>query len=425
MSQPVTAPIADPSSSAVPAVLPALTPPVATQSVATPSTQTVNLDDPAVIAAIEAARKEEKGKLYGTQTKLKEEIDSLKDQLRAKQTPDEQLKSQLGELQTKLEETNTRLAETIADGERTKQQAAYEKRQLQLQNFLDRRLREEEKLGNKLIVELVSGTSEQEIDESITFAKSEYARIRADIIASETPQPNPQPAVPTAVAAPTGQPAIRTVAAPGPSAFPTAPNAASVPAAAEPGTEEFTAEVKELTSPEAVRSGAWGKHRERVLRGIKSQPSPGLSKDGNFQAPRTYVLPVNHGDVQVPHGHPTGPVANPNVVAPRQPHVTIPSAPSTTTQPPGAMSAEALAAGQRMVEGPPAQNLVTPPASGFDRTTARDAAVASARGALTNPSAAASRAAVTSGRPAGINTSTPFTGEATFAHGEHPMARNS
>lgn len=341
-----------------------VTPPVAAPQapVQPPVSSPLDMSNPAVRELVENARAEEKQKLYADQEALRQQIATLKRTLEGKLTPDEKQTQQLADLQEQLRQTTSQLADLRQKMEASDRANAAEKLQLRLQAFLDRRLREEQAKGTKMLTELVGGTSEQEIEDSIQLAISEYNRLRENFRAelqAETP-PAPVPVTPSVSALPV---ATTVVMAPGPSAFPTVPNAQAVPSA-DPGSSAFVQQVSELTTPESVRSGAYAKHRQALLAGVRQGAVPPAGVPF-ANTPRVSVPTMQHGTVVQPQGLPTPPAVNPHVaVVPPQPQPIpqpaqpTPQAPVTTVPSPADFRAAAVAAAQRGLANPAAHRAV-------------------------------------------------------------------
>lgn len=137
--------------------------------------------DPQFVDIIEAVRAQEKAKLYKTIQDKEAEIRKLKDEMvklentlkeieEASLTEEERLKKEVNQLSEELK----RLSDSI---EAEREAAAKEKREAQLQAYKERRIREIREEGGNLIVKLVKGNSEEEIEGSIKEAQQEYLRI--------------------------------------------------------------------------------------------------------------------------------------------------------------------------------------------------------------------------------------------------------
>lgn len=303
-----------------------------------PTPQTpVNSD---VIKLVEHARAEEKTKLYG-------QIESLKEQLKARMNPDERLAEELSSLKQKFQETQTVLTTVQQKAVEDAARWQAELRRRDLQAYLERRLREETGKGTEFFIEMVKGASEQEIEASFEASKAAFAQQKAffynQFMASQ-PTPPPSPVV-------SATPAVSVSVAP--SAFPTAPNA--VPAQ-QPNPADLNGVISSLTTPEAIRSGDFAKSRAAIHATLRSQPAPRI--DGNVpfaNMPRQYVVDA----VQQPPGLPTPPVQNPRVQ-------TVPSQPLPVPD-------------NVHTSGPvnlPNPNLVD---GNFDANAARNAAIAAAK----------------------------------------------
>lgn len=354
--------------SALPTVAPAPVNPVSLPVVAPtaavqPSIPLIDMSNPAVAALVEAARSEEKTKLYTEQQSLKDQLAELRAQLNGKLTPDEQLAARFQEVSSQLTDVTNQLTAMRQEREKEREAerqareteraaSAARERQSALQAYLDRRYREEIQKGTKMLPEFLGGSSEAEIEQSIVLATSEFARLRDVMRAelqAEIPTPPPPPVLPVAVSVVNPPP--------GPSAFPTVANPAAIPSA-DPGTAGFTAQVAELTTPEAVRSGAYAKQRQALLAGVRQGVVPPAGVPF-ANTPRAHIPVQQHGVVMQPQGLPTPPVANPHVQAvPPQPLPLAPTAPAPSPVPtvpsPAEFRAAAIAAANRGLANPAA-----------------------------------------------------------------------
>lgn len=133
---------------------------------------------PQVSKLMEEARSQEKQKLYKTLenketelTNLKTEIEELKTKLRDKEN--ENL-SEVEILQKEIRELNDKHNELQEKFVSEQERAEKEKKDAELAAYKERRLREE---GEELVTSLVGGNSEEEIEQSIELAKTEYQNI--------------------------------------------------------------------------------------------------------------------------------------------------------------------------------------------------------------------------------------------------------
>lgn len=145
--------------------------------------------NPAVIAMVEAARKQEKDKLYksieakdGQIKALAEEKDILENQLKDKESANMEDSKQLQELIQGLQQQQ---ADLLAQLERQKEEAELE-RQLAVKEKAEAELKAYKAeaihlAGDDLIIELVGGNSKEEIDASIEKAKAKFAEIEAKV----------------------------------------------------------------------------------------------------------------------------------------------------------------------------------------------------------------------------------------------------
>lgn len=221
--------------------------------------------------------------------------------------PMERVSREVQELSTQLQHSR---AQSAAEAAALRHQI----RATELVAYRERALRA---VGDDIIHEMVGGNSEQEIDQSIDMARSEFARVservrakaEADIAAryaAQGGQPPAQQYVPVYQAPPANPHFVQQGSvAPG-AGFPTPTNPLP-PTEASPGDD-----VRELTSEEAVRSGRYGGEiRERMLKQIKQGGAQAMQMGS---LPRHFVH-QNHtqmpGGVQQPQGLQTPPVAHP------------------------------------------------------------------------------------------------------------------
>jgi uncharacterized protein YhaN len=172
------------------------TPPVENPPVPTPTPPVSDADlikNPAVKTLIETARKQEKDKLYKT-------IDAKDEQIKTLTGRIEDLEKQLNDKESvnmedmkSLQETITLLQQQQADllkvmqeqkelSEKEKADALKAQRAAELKAYKEAQLRE---AGDELVVELVKGDTEEEIDQSIEFAKQKYSEILAKVAESQ------------------------------------------------------------------------------------------------------------------------------------------------------------------------------------------------------------------------------------------------
>lgn len=142
---------------------------------------------------ISAARKEERTKLYGTIDKLKKEKNDLLLVVGDRDSSIKTLTSDLEKSDAELAETSKSLKEgtstnktiqemslTISKLEKQLEdnQSAYDTdiQGIKISSYMEKKIAEASKDG--LVEELVGGTTEEEIDESVAKAKQRYADIR-------------------------------------------------------------------------------------------------------------------------------------------------------------------------------------------------------------------------------------------------------
>lgn len=173
--------------------------------------------DPDVTKAIEAARKEEKDKLYAQLNALKEKETGKSAELELLKQKHKEAQEQLAKLKAEGDNKGKTAEERIKDMEAkyeadkkammedlAKEKVALQEilKKEQMLAFRERRIRE---TGGNLILELVTGNTEAEIEESIVKAKVSYEQMRKkveeEIKAKLGASPAPAPLSPSVGAA--------------------------------------------------------------------------------------------------------------------------------------------------------------------------------------------------------------------------------
>jgi len=152
---------------------------------------------PDVRSLVENARSQEKAKLYksleskeGEIRQLKEEIDSMKAQLTAKENDS---LSEMTVLQNEIKATKDKFEALIVSIESEREAEREKRRKAELDAYKERRLRE---VGDELVLALVGGNSEEAIDASIEMATQEYQNITARALEkAKASSPSPAPKV--------------------------------------------------------------------------------------------------------------------------------------------------------------------------------------------------------------------------------------
>lgn len=249
----------------------------------------VNYQDPAVAAAVQRARQEEKQKLYSTLDKNKRTLQNMENRQGELLNEIETLRSQVAKagqpelkgdaaVMAKVDELNRSLQDATRRNEDLNRQI----RQSQLESYKERRLRE---AGGEVFVEMVGGVSEAEIDESINRAQEHFQRQRDFFyqqFSRTAPQPHPghaysvqpgygyPPPVPGAYYPNQGQPPQ---AAPVYVAEPTAPEAFPLAPAPAPALQPIPANrgyYQTAMAQGAMAAGVPGVHH------VPAAPSPGF-----------------------------------------------------------------------------------------------------------------------------------------------------
>lgn len=214
---------------------------------------------PEALPYIEAARQQEKQKLYKdlkdtadlrrTVTDLTRQLDTLKQQVPAAVAPTAAPAGSLDEQIASLRDMITETRNLIVQRDRESDLRAYRAE----------RIAELRGAGVGFVEALVTGNTREDIDLSLELAKAEYMQIEADIEARRTPPPAPPQMGARPVVVNQGNARPRGV--------PPVVNAGSV---AQTGPTVTEAEVKELTSFDAIRSGDFKANRKRLHDAIKN-----------------------------------------------------------------------------------------------------------------------------------------------------------
>ncbi len=246
------------------------------------------------LADIEKVREQEKAKLYDKQRKLEEENARLR--LSNPPAQDDRISAELAELRASTAASNQLLQDLTAQNAAEK----LNRRVAELTLFMNERIAAYREAGYGLITEMITGSNEQEIEASVQASANAYLAYFRNVPSSAPQQ------VPTAIVV-SARPAPQ-------QGFPTAPNSPGVidQSANQPA---FMQQVQNLTTPEAVRSGEYGKNRKQIMAALQNQgggmggtlsnqprfaPAPGQGPQSTFS------------NVQQPQGLPTPQVVHPN-----------------------------------------------------------------------------------------------------------------
>jgi len=305
-----------------------------------------------ITSMMEKVRQEEKKKLYSqierekqsnhdlrTRTAALEQ--ELQEQKLAKLPPDEAYKERLAQ----LEAQNRRLTD---EANTARIQAEQRARAAQVLAYRERAIRGARDNGRGIVLEMVVGSSEEEIDRAIELSAAEYRRIEDRIreqLAAEMAQRHQQQFVPTQYAPqPPQNPAYvpQQQFQPG-AGMPQVVNPAPVTEQGPPTAPDISA----LTNEHAIRSGIYGgETRAHLLAQIQRMGNPQSTTVGNFprswspaqqvQQPMPYMQQqqLPGGAVQ-PHGNPIAAPQHPRMVQqPMQPWpAQAPQHPSYPQQP--------------------------------------------------------------------------------------------
>lgn len=196
---------------------------------------------------VQAARKEEKDKLYNEQKRLREENERLQAQVRGIQNAPlpttvaaaDAQNERLEKLLSLVERTNSRL-DAIESSEVAR------RRETELRSYAQQQIAAMRENDEYVVESLVGGSNEDEIDESLLVARAEYQRMVMQEEARQAKAGRPRSSV--TVQANGGRPA----GAP----RPVTPNTVEA---------ENNESIKDITSDVAVRSGEWESKRTQVL----------------------------------------------------------------------------------------------------------------------------------------------------------------
>ena len=216
------------------------------------------------LADIERVRQEEKAKLYGRieeekqkAKQLAEENARLKTAVPQPQQPAPEASSQ--EL-TELKQMTTTMAQQLQTLTNAYTQTEAERYAAELRLYMNDRINAYEQAGYGLVYELIQGNTAQEIEASIQRAAQAWQRYGMGPRVPQQPQQQVQQ-LPIAIVQQPYQV---------PNGFPTAPNGAAVPMQ-DPGNGGLVEDIRALTTPEAVRSGAYAQNRQRIMSALQQQ----------------------------------------------------------------------------------------------------------------------------------------------------------
>lgn len=198
---------------------------------------------------VQAARTEEKNKLYKEQQRTKEENERLQQQLRAAQTaPIPTTTAGIDAQNERIE----RLMEMVeAQGRQMSEMRETEmvrRHESELRAYAANAIATMRGNGEDVIEALVGGSNENEIDESLMVARAEYQRVVMLEEDKRTRAASRSGARPVTVQANGGRPAG--------TPRPLAPNMVEA---------DDHESISDITSDAAVRDGSWEKNRTKVL----------------------------------------------------------------------------------------------------------------------------------------------------------------
>lgn len=346
-------------------------PPITT---ATPAPVQATVDvDTLVKQAIESARKEEKAKLHKQMEEERSARKAAEDKLKAQAEAEAATKrSQLPveeRVAAEIDALRQQNAESQARFESLLQQQAKQQQDYQLSIYRERRMREAQ--VPDVVAHLVGGDSPDAIETTIAVARAEYLTLQAHF-AAQFAAMAPAPAS-TAPAA--------TMSMPAPTAPVTAAQVGVTPTNPAPAPTSMAVDIAALTSPEAIRSGAYARNREAIQAALRM----GQALPPGVTIPMRPMTPQVIAGLEVPQA--TTQFAPP--AAAPQPAMQHQTMPNGVQQPMGLASPQVT----------PAHMPVAPmPAPSNQGPLA--AAAAAAHAALQNPALAAARAGTTGPQPA-------------------------
>lgn len=256
-------------------------------------------------AALTKARQEERQRNEAVAAKLRKELEEARASQRQN---DLSAMEPIQRLQAQLETALNRINELSQSANQTSEQLT----QYKLGVHKEREIRS---YNGRIIPELVSGSTEEEITASAKASHERFVKIEAETEARvrqaiEAQLPPPPPAAPTVVVP--VNPAYTQ-----PVSLPPGSNPQGSPTSSAPSAFSFNGSVEQQ-----VRSGNWAQNRGQVLRELQGQPSQYQGSIGNQPLHHTHqqqpVAPhtVLPGGVVQPTGIPSVQPQNPAHQAP-------------------------------------------------------------------------------------------------------------
>lgn len=237
-----------------------------------------------VTEMLNKARSEEKAKLYSDKDSLKKELKEAQDAAAKREAELQALKANTLPVAEQVSAKLDLLTKSVEEERQARIRAETEARAHRLEQYKLQKVIEAQAAGVGVIPELISGSSEQEIDASFMVAKATYQNVTQDYIkqaqnagwtfskAAAQPTP-PAPTVPVT-----------------PSPFQTPPGTGfpqPVNPQPAPQTQQIdTQTIAFLTSEESVRNGTFAKNRVYLQQLMRGQ-TPTVPLVTNTQLPQS------------------------------------------------------------------------------------------------------------------------------------------
>lgn len=343
-------------------------------------------------ADLDRVRQEEKAKLYSEMNALKEQNRTLQAQVRQSQPPEAQSAQEMQAMREAME-ASQRSLETLQQQinmlTTANQQEQSRRRQVELQLFLNQRVKAYQDAGHGLIMEMIRGANEQEIEQSIQQAAMAYQHYFGQV--------QPTAGVPVAV---------QVQAAPVSTGFPSVPNPQAV-VQNNPSQLGWFEQTKQLTTEEAVRSGEYAKNRQTIMSSLQNAGGGVAGTLAN--TPRFSPTP--------------GAIPQSTWQGVTQPQARMAPPPMPTHLPQGQQQPQFMQPQQPQFQ-PQLQQQMVPLNGGFDPNAARATAAETAQRHLANPGSVSHDPKALAQVPRHAEYGAPRPQQVQF-NGVHPMQRNT
>lgn len=343
------------------------------------------LQNPQVLAAIEKARAEEKRKLYGDLEKAQSEAKELKQKVTTLEKSQQQQQIPTGEStpDPQVVQLTDQISQLTAAFQQSRAEAAAERLAAQRAQIL------REREVPALVEHLVVGNSPETLAAAADFAKAEYAHYQVHFAAQMQAQ---QPAQAPVVVQQPQQPMTAPVVAFAPTALP-ASVASVAPVVTNPAPAPAPAgvtplDIQAMTSPEAVRSGAFAAMRAQLHQSLRTgfttvptqlpmrsfpqaaPPAPPVQMPYMTTAPApTQQYVAQPGGVMQPMGLPTPPVVPQGMALPAPGAPFVPQPGAVPTPSPGAFMSPDVATARQMAADAAARAMHHPASAAASAAT--------------------------------------------------------